>query len=85
MKQLKIRKVELIENQLPITTEYIKLDSALKLSDIAQTGGHAKIIIEEGEIKVNGEKCLMRGKKLRPGDYFEYDRYKFTIIQADEY
>lgn len=79
MKQLKARAVKLEKIPLKISTEFIKLDSALKLSDIAQTGGQAKIIIDEGLVRVNGEKCLMRGKKLRPGDSFEYDRFIFEI------
>lgn len=51
-----------------IDTEFIKLDSLLKLSGVAPTGGAAKIFIQDGEVKVNGEVCLMRGKKIRPGD-----------------
>lgn len=83
MKQIKVRAVTLEKRELPVKTEYIKLDSALKLADIAQTGGHAKMLVEEGLIKVNGEKCLMRGKKLRPGDTFEYDRFIFTVTAAE--
>ena len=51
-----------------IDTEFIKLDSLLKLSGIAMTGGQAKIIIQNGDVKVNGEICTQRGKKIRPGD-----------------
>lgn len=51
-----------------IDTEFIKLDSLLKLSGIAMTGGQAKIIIQNGDVKVNGEVCTQRGKKIRPGD-----------------
>lgn len=51
-----------------IREEFIKLDSLLKLSGIAQTGGHAKILILDGEVLVNGEICTARGKKIRPGD-----------------
>lgn len=53
---------------IPITTEFIKLESFLKLSGAAETGGMAKLWIQDGEILVNGEVCTMRGKKLRPGD-----------------
>jgi len=82
MKQIKVRAVQIEKKQLPITTEFIKLDSALKLSDVAQTGGHAKLIIEDGLVKVNGEKCLQRGKKLRPGDTFEFQRFLFEIVEG---
>ena len=51
-----------------ITTEYIKLDALLKLADAVSSGGEAKILIQEGEVAVNGETCTQRGKRLRPGD-----------------
>ena len=53
---------------LPITTEYIKLQDLLKFAAAVSTGGEAKILIQEGDVTVNGEVCTMRGKKLRPGD-----------------
>ena len=54
-----------------ITTEFIKLQDLLKFANLVCTGGEAKIIIQEGEVKVNGEVCTMRGKKIRPGDTVE--------------
>ncbi len=54
--------------ELSIKEEYIRLDSALKLAGFVMTGGQAKIEIQEGNVSVNGERCLMRGKKLRKGD-----------------
>lgn len=59
-----------MKNKIEIKTEYIKLDSAIKFSGIAMTGGEAKLMIEDGTVEVNNEKCVMRGKKLRPGDTF---------------
>lgn len=56
-----------------ITTEYIKLDSLLKYEGLVETGGDAKLRIQAGDVKVNGETCTMRGKKLRPGDTVELD------------
>ena len=53
---------------VPINTEFIKLQDLLKWTGVAQTGGHAKILVQDGQVAVNGEICLMRGKKLRPGD-----------------
>lgn len=53
---------------IAIKTEFIKLDQFLKYVGIAETGGHAKELIAEGSVSVNGEVCTMRGKKLRPGD-----------------
>ena len=54
--------------KISITTEYIKLDSFLKLAALTGTGGEAKYVIAEGLVSVNGEVCTMRGKKLHPGD-----------------
>ena len=57
----------------------IRLDQFLKLKDIAQTGGHAKMIIQGGEVKVNGEICTQRGKKLKTGDTIEFESQTWTI------
>ncbi|MBQ4155958.1 MAG: S4 domain-containing protein YaaA [Clostridia bacterium] len=54
--------------KIKIDSEFIKLDSLLKLSGVVPTGGAAKIFIQDGEVKVNGEVCTMRGKKIRSGD-----------------
>ena len=51
-----------------ILTEFIKLDSLLKLAGLVETGGEAKLLIQNGQVEVNGEVCTMRGKKLRAGD-----------------
>ena len=63
-------KVTKKENVTPIVidTEFIKLDSALKYANAVESGGMAKMIIQDGQVQVNGEVCTMRGKKLRPGD-----------------
>lgn len=55
-----------------IKSDYIKLDAALKLAGYVSTGGHAKTVIQNGEVEVNGEVCLMRGKKLVEGDTVAY-------------
>ena len=54
--------------QISIHTEFIKLDALLKYASLAETGGEAKQMVQAGEVKVNGEVCTMRGKKLHPGD-----------------
>ena len=53
---------------LVISTEFIKLEAALKFANAVPSGGMAKTLIQEGYVKVNGEVCTMRGKKLYPGD-----------------
>ena len=49
--------------KIEITTEFIKLDALLKFSGLCETGGEAKLCVEDGLVKVNGETCLQRGKK----------------------
>ena len=61
------------KDKISIETEDIKLDSLLKLSGLCETGGEAKIVINEGLVSVNGEVCPMRGKKIRPGDRVSFD------------
>ena len=63
-----------------ITTEFIRLDNLLKITGEVMTGGHAKIVIQNGEVKVNGEVCTMRGKKLRRGDKAEYNGQEYEVI-----
>lgn len=70
-------------NEIKIETEYIKLDSFLKLAAIVQTGGQAKMLIADGMVKVNGEVCTMRGKKLRNNDIIEFQDEKFKIKQGE--
>ena len=54
--------------EIPIHTEFIRLDAFLKFCNLTESGGLAKQLIQEGEVRVNGLVCLQRGKKLRPGD-----------------
>ena len=62
-----------------IQTEFIKLESAMKLMNIVPSGGSAKLEIQEGFVTVNGEICTMRGKKLYPGDRFGYEGDQYLI------
>ena len=66
--------------KISIREDFIRLDSAMKLADMVVTGGHAKIVIQDGEVTVNGEVCTMRGKKLRKGDKVTFDGMGFEII-----
>ena len=54
-----------------IDTEFIKLDNLLKLAGVAQTGGQAKVLIQNGDVLVNDFSCDMRNKKIRNGDKVE--------------
>lgn len=80
IKNIRVKIAEKEKKQLKITTDFIRLDSALKLADIAGTGGMSKMIIQDGEVKVNSEICLQRGKKLRAGDSFEFNGVIYEII-----
>lgn len=68
---------------LAISTEYIKLQDALKFANIVYSGGEAKTVIQEGAVTVNGEVCTMRGKKLRPGDRFSFAGQSFVIAEDE--
>ena len=69
------------DNSIPvvISTEFIKLQDAMKYANIVYSGGEAKALIQEGEVTVNGEVCTMRGKKLRPGDKFGFNGETYLI------
>ena len=67
-----------------ISTEFIKLESAMKLMNVVPSGGTAKNEIQEGYVTVNGEVCTMRGKKLYPGDKFGFDGDTYVITNAAE-
>lgn len=77
--KIKVKVAEKKHVSKKIDTDFIRLDSFLKMCDAVQTGGHAKIVIQDGEIKVNGEICTSRGKKLRSGDTAEFERTIYTV------
>jgi ribosome-associated protein len=62
-----------------IETEFIKLESLLKFEGVAETGGDAKLLIQDGEVSVNGQVCTMRGKKIRPGDVVTLGDVEITV------
>lgn len=66
-----------------IETEYIKLQDLLKFAAAVSTGGEAKILIQKGDVTVNGEVCTMRGKKIRPGDDVALRDEHYTVTYAD--
>lgn len=64
---------------IKINTEFIKLDSFLKLTNLCESGGLAKTLIQEGEVMVNGEVETRRGKKLYKGDKISFEGNDFII------
>ena len=65
--------------EITIKTPFIKLDSLLKFAGICDSGGIAKAIIQNGEVKVNNEVCLMRGKKIKNGDIVKFNGEELKI------
>ncbi|MFD3155347.1 S4 domain-containing protein YaaA [Haloimpatiens sp. FM7330] len=65
--------------EIKINTEIIKLDAFLKWAAIASLGSEAKFYIKNGEVKVNGEIELRRGRKLNKGDIIEFNNEEYKI------
>ena len=65
---------------MTIKGEFIKLDSLLKFENMVMSGGEAKIVIQEGQVCVNGEACTMRGKKIRSGDVVSFAGEEMRIV-----
>ena len=59
------------------------MQDLLKLANLVGTGGEAKIVIQNGDVSVNGEVCTMRGKKIRPGDMVAFDGKELTVSYAN--
>ena len=68
---------------IPIHTELLKLQDLLKFANLVESGGQAKECVQAGEVSVNGEVCLMRGKKIRPGDDVCFRGEHYTVSYAD--
>ena len=65
---------------IQISDEFIKLGQAMKLAGLVDSGVEAKVVIQNGEVKVNGEVDTRRGKKLYSQDTFEYHGQVITVI-----
>jgi len=68
---------------VPIHTEFIRLQDFLKLANAVESGGMAKNFVQNGEVKVNGEVCTMRGKKLHPGDMVAFLDNSWVVTAED--
>lgn len=79
---MKIKKTsQPVEVEIPISTEFIKLEAFLKFAGAAETGGEAKNRIQNGEVTVDGEVCTMRGKKLVHGMAVALDGSVYRVTQ----
>lgn len=70
--------------KVEITTDFIRLDQAMKLSGRVESGAEAKILVQNQRVRVNGKICTMRGKKLHPGDRVEFEEVSFAILQKEK-
>lgn len=77
--KVQVRKISDGARSIYIDTEFIRLEALLKLADAVPSGGVAKLMIQNGEAKVNGEVCTMRGKKLREGDRVTFQGSEFVV------
>lgn len=68
-----------MDKDVNITTEYIKLDQLLKFAGAVAIGSEAKQLILDGKVSVNGQPCLIRGKKLRSGDVVAVNGVEITV------
>jgi ribosome-associated protein len=66
--------------EIKVETEFIKLDSFLKWSGAVTQGSEAKIFVQNGDVKLNGQVETQRGKKLRVGDIVEFDGEEYKLI-----
>lgn len=81
--KIRVRRVSDHEIPISITTEFIKLESFLKLANAVESGGMAKNLIQAEEVSVNGVCCTMRGKKLYDGDKVCFDGVTYLVKHAD--
>ncbi len=70
--------------KVEITTDFIRLDQAMKLSGRVESGAEAKILVQNQRVRVNGKICTMRGKKLHSGDRVEFEEVSFAILQKEK-
>ena len=66
-------------NSITIRDDFIRLGQAMKLAGLAENGSHAKEIIQNGEVSVNGETDTRRGRKLRDGDVFSWNGQEVLV------
>jgi len=82
--KIKVKAAPHRQETVPITTDYIQLQSLLKMMGIAETGGQAKEMVQAGIIRVNGEVCTARGKKLRSGDTVSAFAVDYLIVNENQ-
>jgi ribosome-associated protein len=79
--KIKVRVKQYTDHKIEIVTDFIRLDALLKYASVVQTGGEAKMMITDGQVRVNGEICTQRGKKIRHGDSVSFENIRLNVIQ----
>lgn len=79
--KVKVKVAEKSFKEVKIVTDDIRLDAALKLASAVSTGGQAKMVIQDNMVKVNGDVCTLRGKKLFDGDEFSFENKFYKIVK----
>ena len=77
-------KLKISARTVEINTEFIRLDALLKFCGAVLSGGEAKAEIQSGKVKVDGEVCTMRGKKIRDGQMVEKDNILYRVVYKGE-
>lgn len=80
---IKVKIAQRKEETIKISTPFIKLDSLLKFAGAAETGAMAKELIQDEKVKINGEICTARGKKIKDGDTVSLFEYDYKIINEN--
>lgn len=80
MKKISAHIAKKEKTQVKIDSDFIRLDDFLKLCNAVMTGGHAKLVVQDGQVKVNGEPCLQRGRKIRKGDCVEFEYKIYEVV-----
>jgi ribosome-associated protein len=83
MKKITVKVKQTAPVPIPVREGVIRLDALLKLANAVESGGQAKLEIQSGQVRVNGEICTQRGKKLLPGDCVRFAGAAFTVAQED--
>jgi ribosome-associated protein len=70
-------------NLVEITTEYIELNKFLKFENLVESGGHAKLVIADGQVRLNGKVVVQTRRKLRDGDVVTVagEQYQIVAVQ----
>jgi len=74
-----VKRIQKPQIEISVQTEFIRLDAFLKLANAVESGGQAKAVIQEGRVRVNGDVCPLRGKKLHPGDVVRFAGESYLV------